>query len=88
MPNYDYECMHCGYKFEVFQSMSAKRLTKCPKCSKKVKRLIGSGAGIIFKGKGFYAIDYAKKSKSSNADSSKIGCPKANQACAGCPKLA
>lgn len=87
MPNYDYECMHCGYKFEVFQTMNAQRLTKCPKCDKKVKRLIGSGAGIIFKGKGFYATDYAKKSKGSDADSPKISCPKANPGCSGCPKL-
>ncbi len=101
MPNYDYECTHCGYKFEVFQNMSAQHLTKCPKCDRKVKRLIGSGAGIIFKGKGFYATDYAKKSKNSDADSPKISCPKAlalakggqtkalwpSQGCSGCPKL-
>ena len=87
MPNYDYECLHCGHKFEVFQSMSAKRLTKCPKCDKKVKRLIGTGGGIIFKGKGFYATDYAKKSKSSSTDSVKTSCPNANLRCSGCPKL-
>jgi putative FmdB family regulatory protein len=87
MPNYDYECMHCGYKFEVFQSMNAKRLNKCPKCSKQVKRLIGSGAGIIFKGKGFYATDYAKKPQASDASSSKVSCPQAKPGCSGCPNL-
>ena len=87
MPNYDYECIHCGYKFEVFQSMNAKRLNKCPKCSKQVKRLIGSGAGIIFKGKGFYATDYAKKSQAPDAGSTKVSCPKAKPGCSGCPNL-
>lgn len=89
MPNYDYECMHCGYKFEAFQSMNAKHLSKCPKCSKKVRRLIGSGGGIIFRGKGFYATDYAKKSQASAADSPKISCPKAmtKEGCSGCSNL-
>ena len=50
MPTYDYECQDCNYIFESFQSMSAKPLKKCPKCNGKLKRLIGTGAGIIFKG--------------------------------------
>lgn len=61
MPTYEYECLSCGHRFEASHSMTAKSLTKCPKCAKKVKRLIGSGAGIIFKGSGFYATDYRKK---------------------------
>ena len=65
MPTYEYECTHCGYKFEKFQNMTDEPLKRCPKCHKKVKRLIGAGAGIIFKGPGFYATDYAKKDKSS-----------------------
>lgn len=60
MPTYDYECQKCKHKFEFFQSMTAKPLDKCPKCGGKVKRLIGSGAGFIFKGSGFYATDYKK----------------------------
>ena len=59
MPTYDYECQSCGHTFEMFQSMKDKPLTRCPKCPKgKVKRLIGPGAGIIFKGSGFYETDY------------------------------
>ena len=59
MPTYDYLCENCGHKFEHFQSITAKQLCKCPECSKnKLKRLIGSGAGIIFKGSGFYQTDY------------------------------
>ena len=61
MPTYEYECTHCGYKFEKFQNMTDEPLKRCPKCHRKVNRLIGAGAGIIFKGPGFYATDYAKK---------------------------
>ena len=61
MPTYDYECKDCHHAFEVFQSMSAKPLRKCPECGGKVKRLIGTGAGIIFKGSSFYETDYKRK---------------------------
>ncbi len=65
MPTYDYECISCGYQFEQFQSMSDEALTDCPQCSKsKLRRLIGNGMGIIFKGSGFYVND-ARKSDSS-----------------------
>lgn len=63
MPTYEYECDACGHAFEQFQSMSDKPVKKCPDCKKlKVRRLIGSGAGIIFKGSGFYETDYKRKS--------------------------
>lgn len=63
MPTYEYECEACGHAFEQFQSMSDKPVKKCPDCKKlKVRRLIGSGAGIIFKGSGFYETDYKRKS--------------------------
>ena len=81
MPTYDYECMHCGNAFEVFQQINDKVLEKCPKCNKKLKRLIGSGSGIIFKGSGFYATDYRKKDSNDPAKS----CPKKNEGCKGCP---
>ena len=64
MPHYDYECKKCGHRFEAFQQITDKPLTQCPKCQSKVKRLIGSGAGLIFKGSGFYATDYKKSQKS------------------------
>ena len=59
MPTYEYVCDACEHEFEEFQSMSAKHLKKCPECGKsKLRRLIGTGAGIIFKGSGFYETDY------------------------------
>ncbi|MCB1196360.1 zinc ribbon domain-containing protein [bacterium] len=72
MPTYEYQCQNCNYTFEEFQQMSAAPLTTCPKCSGTLKRLIGTGAGILFKGSGFYYTDYVKKnSGSSESDSSK-----------------
>lgn len=69
MPTYDFECPDCGHKFEQMQSISAKPLKKCPKCGKRrVKRLIGTGAGLIFKGSGFYLTDYARKGGESKSD--------------------
>ena len=59
MPTYDYQCNACEHTFEKFQSITARPIRKCPKCGKRtVKRLIGTGAGIIFKGSGFYQTDY------------------------------
>ncbi len=58
MPTYEYECKKCKRTFDVFQSITAKPLQKCPKCKGSVRRLIGRGAGIIFKGSGFYQTDY------------------------------
>ena len=59
MPTYDYKCDACGATFEKFQSMSAEPIKKCPVCGKnKARRLIGTGAGLIFKGSGFYITDY------------------------------
>lgn len=58
MPTYDYKCTECLHTFEIFQPMSAEHLKHCPECNGKVKRLIGAGAGAIFKGTGFYHTDY------------------------------
>ena len=59
MPTYDYRCAACGHDLEVFQSIHDLVLKKCPKCKKaKLERLIGPGAGILFKGGGFYQTDY------------------------------
>lgn len=63
MPTYDYRCNGCGHTFEHFQSMSDPHLKKCPSCGKaKLERLIGAGAGLIFKGSGFYITDYRSDS--------------------------
>lgn len=80
MPTYEYVCQKCEHQFEVFQSMKDKPLTKCPQsgCGGKVKRLLGTGAGLIFKGSGFYITDYrsdsyksaAKKDSSASSTSS------------------
>lgn len=62
MPTYDYKCEACGHEFEKFQQMSADPIKVCPECKEeKVKRLIGAGMGVIFKGSGFYTTDYKKK---------------------------
>lgn len=61
MPTYDYECKHCDNIFEVFQSITAPKLKECPTCSHPVKRLIGTGSGILFKGSGFYETDFKTK---------------------------
>lgn len=58
MPTYEYECTKCNRVFDLFQGIKDKPITKCPTCRGKVRRLIGRGAGIIFKGNGFYQTDY------------------------------
>ena len=63
MPTYDYRCEKCGHQFETFQSITAGPLKKCPKCKKSaLKRLIGTGAALLFKGDGFYITDYRSES--------------------------
>ena len=64
MPRYDYECKKCGTRFEVVQSMNDAKLADCPEtaCDGEIKRLLGTGAGVIFKGSGFYQTDYRSSS--------------------------
>lgn len=64
MPTYEYRCETCGHEFEKFQSMMEDPIKQCPECRGKVKRLIGTGSGLIFKGSGFYITDYKKKESS------------------------
>ncbi len=90
MPTYEYKCNDCGGTFEAFQNMTAAPLTVCRECGgHQVKRLLGCGAGIIFKGSGFYETDYRKKtpaeSKSDNGGkASSVGktAPKSDSAAA------
>lgn len=72
MPTYDYVCEACGAELELFQSMKESPKKKCPECGKlKLKRRIGAGAGIIFKGSGFYQTDYRSESYKKGAESEK-----------------
>ncbi|MDA0808179.1 MAG: zinc ribbon domain-containing protein [Planctomycetota bacterium] len=72
MPTYDYKCANCEHQWEEFQSITAKPLRKCPECGKlKAKRMIGPGAGIIFKGSGFYETDYRSSSYNKGAAADK-----------------
>jgi putative FmdB family regulatory protein len=79
MPTYDYECDACGHEFELFQPITATPQRECPECHKrKLRRLFGTGAAIVFKGSGFYQTDYrsesyrkgAAKAKKSTSDGS------------------
>src|ERR1043165_2634182 len=89
MPTYEYQCDACGNKFEKFQSIKAAPIRKCPKCGKnKVRRLISTGAGLIFKGSGFYITDYrsdsykekAKSESGEKADAAKTDTAKTDNA--------
>lgn len=70
MPTYDYECKSCSHTFEAFQSISEAPLSSCPECGGPVRRLIGGGTGIIFKGSGFYVNDSRKSGSGSVSSSS------------------
>lgn len=72
MPTYEYICEACEHEFDEFQSITAKPLRKCPQCAKlKLRRKIGAGAGIIFKGSGFYETDYRSDSYKKSAKAEK-----------------
>lgn len=86
MPTYEYECRKCGKTLEKFQSMTAKPLATCPSCKGKLKRLISAGAGIIFKGSGFYQTDYRSESykkKEKEEKGCKAGSPEGKACQAG-----
>jgi putative FmdB family regulatory protein len=76
MPTYDYVCDGCGHAFELFQSMSDATKKTCPKCKKKkLRRLIGAGGAIVFKGTGFYKTDYRSESYKKGAAADTGGKP-------------
>lgn len=84
MPTYEYECTRCDHSFEVFHSISAEPPKRCPKCRAKVRRRIGTGGGLLFKGSGFYITDYRsdnykKASKSEQSSAEKKAEPAAKQ---------
>ncbi|MFN4227685.1 MAG: FmdB family zinc ribbon protein [Candidatus Ratteibacteria bacterium] len=88
MPTYEYECKNCGYKFDKFQKMSEDPLKVCPKCNNEsLRRLVGVGGGVIYKGPGFYTTEYRSEeykrkqkeeeslsSKSSSSNTSSCSC--------------
>ncbi len=82
MPTYDYQCLDCGEAFEAFQKITDQPLKNCPNCQGKVKRLISSGSGLIFKGSGFYATDYKKKASAPEDKKAP------NPGCSGCEQSA
>jgi len=68
MPTYEYACKLCGHEFEIFQPITAEPLKRCPACKKQgLRRLISGGAGLIFKGTGFYETDYKRAGKTDSA---------------------
>ncbi|MBN1291990.1 MAG: zinc ribbon domain-containing protein [Candidatus Latescibacteria bacterium] len=71
MPTYEYRCKKCGHEFEEFQSMTDEPIKICPQCKGAVERLIGTGAGLIFKGSGFYTTDYRSESYKNAAKADK-----------------
>ncbi|MBU0640222.1 MAG: zinc ribbon domain-containing protein [Planctomycetes bacterium] len=74
MPTYDYVCDACKHEFEHFQSITAKPLKRCPECGRSaLRRLIGSGGGVIFRGSGFYQTDYRSESYQKAAKSERHG---------------
>ncbi|MFO0985299.1 MAG: FmdB family zinc ribbon protein [Planctomycetota bacterium] len=79
MPTYDYQCDACEHRFDLFQSMLDKPVRKCPNCGRlKVRRLLGTGGGIIFKGSGFYQTDYRSESYKAAAKADGDGTTKAD----------
>ncbi len=71
MPTYEYECNSCQYLFEAFQGISEAPLTECPRCGGPVRRKISGGAGLLFKGKGFYITDYRSENYKKKASEEK-----------------
>ena len=86
MPTYEYACQKCAHTFEQFQSMRDDPLVRCPSCGKKsLKRLLGGGSGLIFKGSGFYITDYRKSGAPKGGDSKGGGESKGRDAKAATP---
>ena len=83
MPTYEYECNSCGKRFERFQSIKAKPVCSCPSCGRSAQRLISSGAGLLFRGGGFYATDYRSSSYKKQAAREAKSCSGEPKSCSG-----
>ena len=68
MPTYEYRCPKCKTEFEASQKMSARPVAKCPKCGARAVRQMSSGAGLVFKGSGFYITDYKRAGEKKGKD--------------------
>jgi len=85
MPTYEYECGACEHRFEKYQSMTEKAIKKCPKCGKaKAIRVISGGAGVLFKGSGFYQTDYRSKGYKEAAIKDKSSASSCSSDCSSC----
>jgi len=73
MPTYEYRCKKCGHQFELFHSIKDESIKRCPKCGGRAVRVPAGGAGILFKGSGFYITDYRSKSYREKAKQEKGG---------------
>jgi len=73
MPTYDYVCDSCGHEFELVQKMTDKPRKRCPRCGATIRRRIGAGSGLLFKGSGFYATDYRSADYKSKAKDEQSG---------------
>ena len=93
MPTYEYQCGHCGHRFERIQKISDSSRVECPRCENIAERLISGGAGLLFKGSGFYITDYRSKSyqeaakqETTKAGSTDAASSKKSDAAAGAKK--
>ena len=75
MPTYEYKCLDCSVQFDQFQSITEDPIQECPECTGQVKRLISAGAGLIFKGSGFYTTDYRSEGYKESAKKDKESSP-------------
>ena len=88
MPTYDYVCNDCAHQFEHFQSMTSDPLSECPACQGNLRRLIGAGGALIFKGSGFYCTDYKKPSPDAKVERTKEAAKQVKESSGAAPAAA
>jgi putative FmdB family regulatory protein len=79
MPTYSYACPKCGHEYEKFQKITDRTRTKCPKCGTRGERRITGGAGLVFKGSGFYITDYKRGDKARSSEKPDAAAEKADK---------